>query len=939
MLTFISCLRLVNRSNCPLCRKAFNPERIKKLHVDKVNGDGSGLAGPMLEEYELLKQIAVLFDPRTSPEDINALVESVNAWLLRSLRPTDLSEDHPLRTAVTALHQFKGLHIEKEDLKKEIGKLRATHERSVTVKNKDIHMAMLVERNMLQASQKTEEEMNALRVEITRLQEELKRYTHPSNPMPRPPEVNPMVSSMLTASQSGIQDAAAVPPLPQGYVPSGAVAAAGGNAQAQGLPEFPQRDTIQVIPAPPAPGERSRYRLTSTGEELRQENRRRSHLIVPGAIPAARVLPRHIDHDATPRASAAVPIPPSSGLNMWAGEDWPYDYTDCRPRQGEPAGWGGPQEHLRATVPNQIIYGSTGGPAGLPSHPPPPATTDQPVPGSARPPPAFNLPAPAPVELATADMPYMPRDARLPVDHNDNAHSASHWHPGPAPGPNYAQAYIPGQGVKWVTQKQADKMPIRARGTDSRHPYAIAKEPSELVDQVWKGVGVRPGSSPVPNPLQLSGVPEEIIAGPSRTIIQHEEEEAMFSTAREGSGLFRNPEEASGRPAFTNPTTGPSVPMDSSRPGMPGHRSTTQRSLGGLLGTGLATQAEPGQSTTARPAVETQPAPELPDPSPALSWGETYNPSRRSSLALGLNNLPTPHGSQGMAEATDQISIPEFFGLVPATVNNVYDTASISNRSEGSRREPLSSLLLNENHREGSSRQVVTGLQDLEDINRSLRQVSDSQSDTRSVRSSASRHSRQPSISERESDAHIGPRTGLALYASRPATHYSGNHPTADFPANPAPPSHVRSQSRTSTGSHAESTYSYGVTSQRSTSSGHRARRSSTASNVRFNDQLGIPPNSHPVEPSRTQSYAPFESYSDARQQGSQESIPRSMGFNDGFAATGGLLLSFEAPSTSSAVDRNGDAAAGIHAPRPVSSRHSTRSLFRGSWLGRSGDR
>ncbi|KAH9849377.1 hypothetical protein C2E23DRAFT_762103 [Lenzites betulinus] len=928
----LDCLRSVNRAKCPLCRKAFNPERIKKLHVDKVNGDGSGLAGPMLEEFELLKQIAVLFDPRTSPEEINALVDSVNAWLSRSLRPTDLSEDHPLRTAVTALHQFQGLHIEKEELKKELGTLRATHERSVTVKDKDIRMAMVVERNMLQASQKAEQEMNALRAENTRLQEELRRYTHSSNPLPRPPELNPIVSNILATSQAGLQDAAVIPPLPPGFLPSGAVAAAAGNTQAQGSSDHPRRDTIQVIPPPPAPGERSKYRVTSTGEEMRQENRRRPHLIVPGAIPSARVLPRHVDNDSTPRASAAVPIPPATGLSMWAGEDWPFDYTDCRPRQGEPAGWGGVQDNLRATVQNQIItnYGPTGGPGGFPSQSLPLAAATQSGPGVAAPP-----PPPAPVELATAHMPYMPRDARLLVERH-NPRASSHWHPGPAPGPKYAQAYVPGHGIKWVTQKQADKMPIRARGTDSRHPYVIAKDPSELVDQVWKGVGVRPGSSPVPNPLQLSGVPEEVIAGPSHTIIQREDEEAMFSTAREGSGLFRNLQDASGRPASIEAVAGPSIPMDSSRPGMPGFQSTTQRDTGGLLR--FVPQAEPGQSTTARPAVQTQPPEELPDPSPAPSWGGS---SRRSSLPLQLNNLPTPHGSEGLSGSVDQLSIPEFVGLGPAPAAVAVDTASISNRSEGSRGGPLSGLLLNTNSRESSSRQVVTGLQDLEDINRSLRQVGDSQSDTRSSRSSASRH-----ISERDSNAHIGPRTGLALYASRPPTHYSGSYSSAEIPSNPAPAPHARPQSRNSTGSHADSIHSLSATSQHDSGSGPRARRSSTASSVHFNDQMGMSSTARPAEPSHSQSYAPIvEPYSDGRSQGSHESIPRSMGSmglmdsNDGFAATGGLLLSFEAPSTSSAVDSNGQAAAGIHAPRPVSSRHSSRGLFGGSWLLRGSDR
>ncbi|KAJ2986719.1 hypothetical protein NUW54_g9657 [Trametes sanguinea] len=43
---------------------------------------------------------------------------------------------------------------------------------------------------------------------------------------------------------------------------------------------------------------------------------------------------------------------------------------------------------------------------------------------------------------------------------------------------------------------------------------------------------------------------------------------------------------------------------------------------------------------------------------------------------------------------------------------------------------------------------------------------------------------------------------------------------------------------------------------------------------------------------------------------------------------SGSLMLSFETPSTSAAVDREGREAAGIHAPRPVNSRRSS-SFFR----------
>ncbi|KAI0360693.1 hypothetical protein OH77DRAFT_1393090 [Trametes cingulata] len=85
----LDCLRSVSPTNCPLCRKGFNPERIKKLHVDKVNGDGLGPAGPMAEENEMFRRMAALFTDDANPEDINALVEEVNSWLAQSNRQSE----------------------------------------------------------------------------------------------------------------------------------------------------------------------------------------------------------------------------------------------------------------------------------------------------------------------------------------------------------------------------------------------------------------------------------------------------------------------------------------------------------------------------------------------------------------------------------------------------------------------------------------------------------------------------------------------------------------------------------------------------------------------------------------------------------------------------------------------------------------------------------
>ncbi|TFK86802.1 hypothetical protein K466DRAFT_492102 [Polyporus arcularius HHB13444] len=76
------CLRSTHPSNCPMCRKAFNPERIKKLHVDRAPGETSAAnSGHMAEEDDLLRRVGLLFAEDAQQEDINELQVEVEQFL------------------------------------------------------------------------------------------------------------------------------------------------------------------------------------------------------------------------------------------------------------------------------------------------------------------------------------------------------------------------------------------------------------------------------------------------------------------------------------------------------------------------------------------------------------------------------------------------------------------------------------------------------------------------------------------------------------------------------------------------------------------------------------------------------------------------------------------------------------------------------------------
>ena len=72
-----------------MCRKAFNPERIKKLHVDRPTGDSPTSTGRgMSEENEFLRRVGLLFANDAEESDINTLVAEVEEWLTVHVEPT-----------------------------------------------------------------------------------------------------------------------------------------------------------------------------------------------------------------------------------------------------------------------------------------------------------------------------------------------------------------------------------------------------------------------------------------------------------------------------------------------------------------------------------------------------------------------------------------------------------------------------------------------------------------------------------------------------------------------------------------------------------------------------------------------------------------------------------------------------------------------------------
>ncbi|KAI0685363.1 hypothetical protein BC835DRAFT_1290334 [Cytidiella melzeri] len=77
----LQCLMSTHPSLCPLCRKAFAPERIKKLHIDRYTADGSAEPDETIQVNGFLQRIALVSGVNTPEEDVADVVSEVSRWL------------------------------------------------------------------------------------------------------------------------------------------------------------------------------------------------------------------------------------------------------------------------------------------------------------------------------------------------------------------------------------------------------------------------------------------------------------------------------------------------------------------------------------------------------------------------------------------------------------------------------------------------------------------------------------------------------------------------------------------------------------------------------------------------------------------------------------------------------------------------------------------
>ncbi|KAF8882120.1 hypothetical protein BD779DRAFT_945202 [Infundibulicybe gibba] len=297
------CLTAVNPSNCPLCRKVFAPDRIKRLHVDRPE------AVEDQQEVDLLQRIALSWE--APEEQLVELTNEVEAWL--QTRNEDAST--PLRRAREALGNYQRYKSRKERDRRRIRTLETTLEHRANAESYEKDTSAAVEQSLLAQVEQLSSCVAQYESELEALRSELGQFTYTRNPLPPPPEPVPLdrFPSFAQAAASGSNDRSTIYEETLGtmalYQSNGSSMNGGSRHDlTQELAEDPgtrrdrkgkgkEREQPYSHLKPPSPP----HRVGGNGSGPANGN-----MIMPGATPNRRVVPLREVVDEGPRWSEGV---------------------------------------------------------------------------------------------------------------------------------------------------------------------------------------------------------------------------------------------------------------------------------------------------------------------------------------------------------------------------------------------------------------------------------------------------------------------------------------------------------------------------------------------------------------------------------------------------------------------------------------------------------
>ncbi|KAH7890474.1 hypothetical protein F5I97DRAFT_35195 [Phlebopus sp. FC_14] len=296
----LTCLRNLSPSACPLCRKAFQPDRVKKLHVagppelDGAEEEGEGGATTTTnttQAFLLLQRLALVSGEDIPDEEVVEVVTEVDAWLSGQSENDDSTR--PVRAAVNTLQRYKALQDQHEREKAEHRRLRHQFKHSRRHADHDSKTSRAVEESLLTRIQEIESdhafELSRLHAEIESLRDTHSRSRNTSNPLPAPPEPLPFDQFPAFARPGGSADdifLGAIPypgPPPRAQpgptLPDSSATMTNGNAGAMNghttaAPIYAGTSNMQYVPVPPVPQQSAAPRPRHA-EAPRQDERSR----------------------------------------------------------------------------------------------------------------------------------------------------------------------------------------------------------------------------------------------------------------------------------------------------------------------------------------------------------------------------------------------------------------------------------------------------------------------------------------------------------------------------------------------------------------------------------------------------------------------------------------------------------------------------------------
>ncbi|KAJ7071206.1 hypothetical protein C8F01DRAFT_1109541 [Mycena amicta] len=283
-----NCLRNVEPSNCPLCRRPFAEDRKKRLYVELPEPDVA---------RDWMDRVLVSFEA-DSDEKARLSIE-LETWL-----GGQAEDNHvPLRKAWSAFNAYTRL-LQRKRQDRETIKSRETELRLKDDETVRAHEAFQADKSALLARvSELSEQVSQLKAQMDPLRSELARYQHTNNPLPRPPEpldLSRFPSFARPAAESADGFAAYLASNRGSMFPS---------TSSKRKEKSRQQDSPRSPPSPFSPGQ------LNIG--------RNSNVIIPGATPSQRVIP---SPDIIPGHAYITHIPASAYVNGYStGYDEGYN--------------------------------------------------------------------------------------------------------------------------------------------------------------------------------------------------------------------------------------------------------------------------------------------------------------------------------------------------------------------------------------------------------------------------------------------------------------------------------------------------------------------------------------------------------------------------------------------------------------------------------------